>query len=184
MVRKHVGYARYDTPEAVALLNELYDRLRLMVNFVRPCAKLIEKTRHGARGTGTAARLSPAAVQPSQCCFVRRRQSGSESRSRRGTGGAGSHICDVAAVARTSGRVGSSTESSGPAGSTAVDIFCMVATPTLPRSLRCAHLHCRALPPGGVGVSVLRVGSRARARCATAVRRATGRFGGRRSSRD
>ena len=49
VVRKHVGYARYDTPEAVALLNELYDRLRLMVNFVRPCAKLIEKTRHGAR---------------------------------------------------------------------------------------------------------------------------------------
>ena len=49
MVRKHVGYARYDTPEAVELLNELYERLRLMVNFVRPCAKLIEKTRHGAR---------------------------------------------------------------------------------------------------------------------------------------
>ena len=49
MVRKHVGYVRYDSPEAVALLNELYDRLRLMVNFVRPCAKLIEKTRHGAR---------------------------------------------------------------------------------------------------------------------------------------
>ena len=50
VVRKHVGYARYDTPEAVELLNELYDRLRLMVNFVRPCAKLIEKT----RGTGQA----------------------------------------------------------------------------------------------------------------------------------
>ena len=36
VVRKHVGYARYvpkDTPEAVALLNELYDRLRLMVNY-------------------------------------------------------------------------------------------------------------------------------------------------------
>ena len=49
VVRKHVGYLRYDTPETVALLNELYDRLRLMVNFVRPCAKLIEKTRHGAR---------------------------------------------------------------------------------------------------------------------------------------
>ena len=49
VVRKHVGYARYDTPEAVALLNELYDRLRLMVNYVRPCAKLIEKTRDGAR---------------------------------------------------------------------------------------------------------------------------------------
>ncbi len=39
-------------------------------------------------------------------------------------------------------------------------------------------------PPDGVGVSVLRVGSRARARCATAVRRVTGRSGGRRSSRD
>ena len=31
VVRKHVGYVRYDTAEAVALLNELYDRLRLMV---------------------------------------------------------------------------------------------------------------------------------------------------------
>ena len=41
-----------------------------------------------------------------------------------------------------------------------------------------------AYPPGGVGVTVLRVGSRARARCATAVRRVTGRSGGRRSSRD
>ena len=36
-------------PKRSELLNELYDRLRLMVNFVRPCAKLIEKTRHGAR---------------------------------------------------------------------------------------------------------------------------------------
>ena len=62
-------------------------------------------------------------------------------------------------------------------------------------SARSQHQPCRArsdartstavrYPPGGVGVSVLRVGSRARARCATAVRRVTGRSGGRRSSRD
>ena len=51
VVRKHVGYARYDTAEAVELLNELYDRLRVVVNFMRPCAKLTEKTRRGARVT-------------------------------------------------------------------------------------------------------------------------------------
>ena len=57
MVRKHVGYARYDTGEAVELLNELYDRLRVVVNFVRPCAKLTEKTRRGARLTRRYDRL-------------------------------------------------------------------------------------------------------------------------------
>ena len=51
VVRKYVGYARYDTAEAVELLNELYDRLRVVVNFMRPCAKLTEKTRRGARVT-------------------------------------------------------------------------------------------------------------------------------------
>ena len=33
------------------MLNELYDRLRVVVNFMRPCAKLTEKTRRGARVT-------------------------------------------------------------------------------------------------------------------------------------
>ena len=86
MVRKHVGYARYDTPEAVALLNELYDRLRLMVNFVRPCAKLIEKTRHG-HGYGGAMivrRLPISECWPARR-YPRRRNSGCENSSLQST---------------------------------------------------------------------------------------------------
>ena len=33
VTRKHVGYARYETAEQVELLNELYERLRLLINF-------------------------------------------------------------------------------------------------------------------------------------------------------
>ena len=50
-VRKHVGYLRHETLEEIALLNQIYDRLRLMINFFHPSARLIEKTRQGARVT-------------------------------------------------------------------------------------------------------------------------------------
>ena len=49
VVRKHVGYLRHETTEEVELLNELYDRVRLLINFFYPSVKLIEKTRRGAR---------------------------------------------------------------------------------------------------------------------------------------
>ena len=49
VVRKHVGCARYETAEQVGLLNELYERLRLLINFFYPSAKLLERTRHGPR---------------------------------------------------------------------------------------------------------------------------------------
>lgn len=49
VVRRAVGYARYDRPEQVQLLNELYGHLRLMVNFFLPSQKLKEKTRRGSR---------------------------------------------------------------------------------------------------------------------------------------
>ena len=48
MVRRHVGYLRLQTEQEVELLNELYDRLRLLVNFFYPSQKLISKTRQGA----------------------------------------------------------------------------------------------------------------------------------------
>ena len=51
MVRKHVGYARYCGQEHLELLNQLYDRLRLLINFFYPCTKLLQKTRQGARVT-------------------------------------------------------------------------------------------------------------------------------------
>jgi hypothetical protein len=48
-VRQHVGYARYDTPVELFLLNELYGLLRLWVNYFSPQQKLVSKTRRGAR---------------------------------------------------------------------------------------------------------------------------------------
>jgi hypothetical protein len=48
-VRRNVGYMRYDTDEELAILNELYDVLRLYGNFFLPQMKLIEKTREGSK---------------------------------------------------------------------------------------------------------------------------------------
>src|SRR5262245_47557508 len=49
-VRKLVGYWRYDTPAAVAALNELYrHELRLFHNLFLPSVKLLGKERVGAR---------------------------------------------------------------------------------------------------------------------------------------
>ena len=49
VVRRAVGYMRHDTPEEVALLNELYGFLRLYSNFFQPVMKLLEKTRIGRK---------------------------------------------------------------------------------------------------------------------------------------
>lgn len=49
VARKTVGYARYDTPGEVALLNRLYNDRGLYVNFFLPSFKLVEKHRQGAR---------------------------------------------------------------------------------------------------------------------------------------
>jgi hypothetical protein len=49
VVRKAVGYRRHDTEEELAVLNELYDTLRLYTNFFQPVMKLIEKTRVGSK---------------------------------------------------------------------------------------------------------------------------------------
>lgn len=49
VVRRAVGYARYDRPEQIQLLNELYGHLRRQVNFFLPSQKLKDKTRKGSR---------------------------------------------------------------------------------------------------------------------------------------
>jgi hypothetical protein len=49
VVRRAVGYARYDTDEQLELLNELYHHLRLYTNFFMPSMKLISKQRDGSR---------------------------------------------------------------------------------------------------------------------------------------
>lgn len=49
VVRRAVGYARYDTDTQLALLNELYSYLRLYTNFFLPTMKLQSKERVGSR---------------------------------------------------------------------------------------------------------------------------------------
>lgn len=51
VVRRAVGYLRYDTEEELRLLNELYRYLRLYTNFFQPTMKLIHKTRIGSKVT-------------------------------------------------------------------------------------------------------------------------------------
>jgi hypothetical protein len=51
-VRKLVGWDRYDTPESVAALNDLYaHELRLYMNLFQPSVKLIRTVRKGSRKT-------------------------------------------------------------------------------------------------------------------------------------
>jgi hypothetical protein len=49
VVRRAVGYQRFDTDEQVRLLNELYEVLDLYNNFFQPSMKLKSKERQGAR---------------------------------------------------------------------------------------------------------------------------------------
>ena len=49
VVRRAVGYSRYDTEEELALLNELYESLRFYTNFFQPVMKLTKKVRIGSK---------------------------------------------------------------------------------------------------------------------------------------
>jgi hypothetical protein len=49
VVRRNVGYARFDTPEELEVMNGLYAALREHTNFFMPSAKLVSKTRDGAK---------------------------------------------------------------------------------------------------------------------------------------
>jgi len=49
VARRAVGYARYDTEEEVCIMNDLYNVLRLYVNFFQPSAKLVSKERIGPK---------------------------------------------------------------------------------------------------------------------------------------
>ncbi len=49
-VRKIIGYARFDTKEQLAMMNDLYrNELRLYINFFQPSQKLMKKERIGSR---------------------------------------------------------------------------------------------------------------------------------------
>jgi len=49
VVRRLVGYDRYNSRSALEALNRVYDLTRLYVNFFQPVMKLVSKTRHGAK---------------------------------------------------------------------------------------------------------------------------------------
>ena len=49
VVRHTVGYDRWETPQELALLESVYDDLRLYINFFQPSFKLIAKERIGNR---------------------------------------------------------------------------------------------------------------------------------------
>lgn len=49
MVRRHVGYQRLRGPEQLALVNELYEHLRLYANYFQPVMRLKLKERHGSQ---------------------------------------------------------------------------------------------------------------------------------------
>jgi hypothetical protein len=49
VVRRLIGYDRYNSRAALDALNRVYYLLRLYVNFFQPVMKLISKTRYGAR---------------------------------------------------------------------------------------------------------------------------------------
>ena len=49
VVRRLIGYDRYDSKAALESLNRVYDLTRLYVNFFQPVMKLVHKSRHGAR---------------------------------------------------------------------------------------------------------------------------------------
>jgi hypothetical protein len=49
VVRRLVGYDRYNSRAALEALSRVYDLTRLYVNFFQPVMKLVSKTRHGAK---------------------------------------------------------------------------------------------------------------------------------------
>lgn len=51
VVRQNVGYARFDTPGELEVLNAIHALVRLHTNFFMPSAKLISKTRDGSKVT-------------------------------------------------------------------------------------------------------------------------------------
>lgn len=49
VVRRAVGYSRYETEEELQVLSHLYESLRLYTNFFQPVMKLAEKERTGSK---------------------------------------------------------------------------------------------------------------------------------------
>lgn len=48
-IKRWIGYTRYETQQQVDLINQIYQYLRLYINFFQPIMKLIKKERVGAK---------------------------------------------------------------------------------------------------------------------------------------
>jgi len=49
VVRRLIGYDRYNSRAALEVLNRIYELTRLYINFFQPVMKLVSKSRHGAK---------------------------------------------------------------------------------------------------------------------------------------
>ena len=49
VVRRLIGYDRYNSRVALEVLNRIYELTRLYINFFQPVMKLVSKSRHGAK---------------------------------------------------------------------------------------------------------------------------------------
>ena len=49
VVRRFLGYTRFDCPEIIPAINELYDKLEVYLNHFVPSRKCLEKVRIGSR---------------------------------------------------------------------------------------------------------------------------------------
>ena len=49
VVRRLIGYDRYNSQVALEVLNRIYELTRLYINFFQPVMKLVSKSRHGAK---------------------------------------------------------------------------------------------------------------------------------------
>lgn len=63
VVRKYVGYLRFDVPEIVNVMNEMYEYLGLYLNHFMPVRRTIEKVRIGAKYKRTYERTAQTPYQ-------------------------------------------------------------------------------------------------------------------------
>ena len=63
VVRKYVGYLRYDVPEIVPVMNEMYRELGLYLNHFMPVRRTIEKIRIGAKYRRTYEKIAMTPYQ-------------------------------------------------------------------------------------------------------------------------
>ena len=70
VVRRAVGYRRYDTEEELKVLNDIYAPLRLYTNFFQPVMKLINKERIGSKVKKTYDRARTPFQRVSESPFV------------------------------------------------------------------------------------------------------------------